>query len=169
MWPASTLQHVLVPITGAAALGCGIMAGLLFAFSAFVMRALERIPVPEGIRAMQAINVTIVTPLFLTVFLGTALASILLAVVAWAPAVAPAARYLLLSASLLYLVGVIGVTAVFNVPLNDALAGKNPDSAEAARFWLGYVATWTAWNHVRTAAALGSTGAFMFALRALAL
>jgi hypothetical protein len=50
-------HQVLVPATYVAALGCGIMAGLLFAFSSAVMPALKLLPAPEGTRAMQAINV----------------------------------------------------------------------------------------------------------------
>ncbi len=54
----------------------------------------------------------------------------------------------------LYLVGTILVTIVFNVPRNNVLAAVNPASAEGARVWTNFVSTWTAWNHVRTAAAL---------------
>ena len=39
---------------------------------------------------------------------------------------------LVLAGSLLYLVGIIGVTMFFNVPMNDALAAVNPDSSEGA-------------------------------------
>ena len=55
-----------------AALGCGLMAGVFFAFSAFVMNALARLPAAAGIAAMQSINITVINPLFMTVFLGTA-------------------------------------------------------------------------------------------------
>ena len=41
----------------AAVLGCGLVAGIFFAFSTFVMRALGRRPAGEGIAAMQAINI----------------------------------------------------------------------------------------------------------------
>jgi uncharacterized membrane protein len=33
----------------AAALGCGLMAGVFFAFSTFVMKALARLPVERGL------------------------------------------------------------------------------------------------------------------------
>jgi uncharacterized membrane protein len=46
------------------------------------------------------------------------------------------------------------VTVVFNVPRNEALAAVDPTSADSAKRWSGYIASWTAWNHVRTAAAL---------------
>ena len=65
---------------------------------------------------------------------------------------------------LLYLVGTMLVTIVFNVPRNDVLAAADPASAEGARVWAHYVTSWTAWNHVRTAAALGAAAALTVAL-----
>jgi uncharacterized membrane protein len=50
-----------------------------------------------------------------------------------------------------------------NVPRNDALARVDPASDEGARVWAGYVASWTAWNHVRTAAAAAAAAAFTLA------
>jgi uncharacterized membrane protein len=44
-------------ITLLAALGCGMTAGVWFAFSAFVMSALDRLPAAQGMAAMQSINV----------------------------------------------------------------------------------------------------------------
>jgi hypothetical protein len=38
------------------AMGCGMIAGLYFAFSTFVMRALGRIEQAQGISAMNSIN-----------------------------------------------------------------------------------------------------------------
>ena len=46
------------------------MAGTLFAFSVFVMRALGRLPAAHGIAAMQSINIAVVNPWFMTVFMG---------------------------------------------------------------------------------------------------
>jgi hypothetical protein len=64
---------ILLPVlTFVAALGTGLIAGLLFAFSAFVMNALARLPPEQGIAAMQSINVAVLNPLFFTVFFGTA-------------------------------------------------------------------------------------------------
>lgn len=69
-----------------------------------------------------------------------------------------------LVASLLYLVGTILVTIVFNVPRNEALAAVDPASAEGVILWAGYVTSWTAWNHVRTAAALAAAASLTMAL-----
>jgi uncharacterized membrane protein len=67
----------------AAAVGCGLMSGLLFAFSLVVMRALAELPAQQGMHAMQRINVLIVHPLFLVLFLGTALCCAGLLLLAW--------------------------------------------------------------------------------------
>ena len=138
-----------------AALGAGLMAGLFFAFSVSVMRALASRPPAEGIAAMQAINRAILNPVFLVVFTGTALASVatLFSGNAW-----------LLAGGALYLAGGFGVTALFNVPRNNALARASAEDAESARLWADYLATWTAWNHVRTAASLAALALLIIGL-----
>jgi uncharacterized membrane protein len=72
----------------------------------------------------------------------------------------------MLAGSIVYLVGIIGVTMVFNVPMNDALAAAQPESAEAATFWQQYLSTWTMWNHVRTIAGTGALALFILAFAA---
>jgi uncharacterized membrane protein len=108
-------------LTLIAALCCGLMAGVFFAFSAFVMKALVRLPTTQGVAAMQSINVAVINPLFLGPFLGTAAACVLLAGAALASWQRPARPYLL-AGSLLYLLGSVLVTMVCYVPRNNALA-----------------------------------------------
>jgi uncharacterized membrane protein len=98
-------------------------------------------------------------------FMGTALACALLSVWLWVGN-APGRGYAL-AGSLLYIVGTILVTMAFNVPRNNALAGVDPASAEGARRWADYLISWTAWNHVRTAAALTAGALLTLALCAL--
>ena len=155
------LLRVLILIS---ALGCGLVGGIFFAFSNFVMKALDRLPPAQGIAAMQSINVTVINPPFMTAFFGTAAACVILTIsslLSWHRA----GGVFLLVGSLLYLFGTILVTIVFNVPRNDALAAVDPASAEGARLWAGYVSGWTAWNHVRTTAALAAAAALAIALR----
>lgn len=138
-------------LTLVAALGCGLMAGVFFAFSAFVMRALNRLPPAEAVAAMRAINVAAVTPPFLVALVGTGAACALLAVLG---------RHDrdLLAGSALYLVGTILLTVAYHVPRNDALA------AGTAGGWADYAAGWTRWNHVRGAAALAAAAVLTLAL-----
>jgi uncharacterized membrane protein len=158
------MERPLFALTFFAALGSGLMAGLFFAFSVSVMAALGRLPPAGGISAMQSINAVIVNPLFLFVFFGTAALSILLAIAALVRLSEPGALYLL-TGSVIYLVGSILVTMVFNVPLNNALAAVKPDSDEGESLWRRYLSVWRAWNHARTAACLAACALFILALR----
>jgi uncharacterized membrane protein len=155
-------------LTLVSALGSGLMAGVFFAFSAFVMGALARLPAAQGIAAMQSINVVVLNPLFLGAFVGTGLACLVLSVVAVVSWDRPGTANLVAGA-VIYLFGTIGVTRMFNVPRNDALARVDPLSIDGATLWADYVASWTAWNHVRTAAALLAAASLTLALPRLIL
>jgi len=54
-------RGLLVPLTLLAALGSGLVGGVFFGFSGFVMKALVRLRPGQGIAAMQSINVVAVT------------------------------------------------------------------------------------------------------------
>jgi uncharacterized membrane protein len=155
---------LITAVTFAAALGSGLMAGLFFVFSVFMMTALARLGAPQGIAAMQSVNVAIINPLFLVVFMGTAMLSLVAAVAAIWNWSAEGSGWLL-AGSLLYLVGIIAVTMIFNVPLNDALAAVDPASGEGAALWERYPDVWVKWNHIRTIAGLGALACFIQALR----
>ncbi len=157
------IDDLLLALTFVSALGCGLIAGVFFTFSAFVMKALARLSPEQGIAAMQSINVVVINPLFMVALFGTALAGVGLVVSSLFRWNEPNAVFLLVG-SLLYLVGTIIVTIAFNVPRNDALAAADPQSDGGATLWAGYLNSWTAWNHVRTAAALAAAVLLTFAL-----
>ena len=157
------LERSFFFLTLITALGCGLMAGVFFAFSAFIMPALSRLAPSGGIAAMQSINITAVTPVFMLAVFGTAVACIVLALLSLLRWNAPVTAYVL-AGSVLYLVGAIAVTIAFNVPRNDALAGVVPASDAGLREWTGYLAVWTAWNHVRAVASLAAMASFVLAL-----
>jgi len=138
-----------------AALGCGLVGGVFFAFSNFVMKGLARIPDDQGMRAMQSINVTVLNPVFLGAFVGTAALCALVAVGALLHWQSAGAAFLL-TGSVLYLVGNLAVTRAYNIPRNDALARTDASSPEAVEVWRLYRIEWTRWNHVRTATALAA-------------
>lgn len=149
------LDDFTLSMTLFAIAGSGLVAGLYFVFSNTVMRSLEQMPAPAGITAMQRINVTIVNPLFMLVFMGTPLASAYLFVCGLINLDQPGTVYLL-AGSGLHIVGSLLITIAFNVPRNNALAAVDPDSDEGARYWAVYLRDWTRWNHVRTVASTGS-------------
>jgi uncharacterized membrane protein len=159
----ANVDQSLFALTLLAALGCGLMGGVFFAFSAFVMKALARLPSGEGIAAMQSINVVVLNPWFMTVFFGTAAACVFALISSLLRWHESGTAYLFVG-GVLYLVGTLLVTIVFNVPRNEALAAVAPTDPNGASLWAGYVASWTAWNHVRTAAALAAAASFSIAL-----
>ncbi len=145
------------------AIGCGLVGGVFFAFSTFVMGALKRLPPEQGIAAMQSINVVAVTPAFMTALFGTALACV--ALVVWALVGGDEWPVALVAAGgALYVVGTAGVTMAANVPLNNRLEALDPKDPGAASVWDEYLTRWTGWNHVRTAAALAAAVLLTIAL-----
>lgn len=144
-------------------LGSATIGGVFFAFSGFVMKALARLTPPHGIAAMQSINVIAVTPPLMIALFGAALVCVVLAMSSLLERNAPGANARL-AGCLLYLVGTVGVTIAFNVPRNNALAAVDADSAAGAAEWAQYVPSWTAWNTVRTVAALAAALSLTLAL-----
>ena len=147
------MERLTAGLAWASALGSGLMAGVFFAFSSFVMPALARLPPAQGIAAMQAINRAALYRPFLSTFVATGIVCLVLAGLSAAHWSDARARYRLASC-LVFLVGTFIVTRAANVPRNEALALLDPNGADAAAYWVTYLSEWTAWNHVRTGAAL---------------
>ncbi len=147
-------MNSIFPLAGTIALlGSALIGGVFFAFSSFVMKALARVPSSEGIAAMQSINVVVINPSFLGAFMGTALLSlgvIALALARWSH---PSTMFFV-GGAIFYFAGTFLVTMVGNVPLNDQLAAVSATDPAAVELWEHYLARWTMWNHVRTAAAM---------------
>lgn len=168
------IESLVVPAIIVAIMGSGLVAGLLFIFSIAVMPALGSVPPAHGVGVMKAVNRDILNPWFGVVFFGTALVLLLLAVWAVVKLLAPFDGMVgleqepasgsavsgirdvpwLLAAGVAYWLGVLGVTAMVNVPLNNHLAGLRLDSEAIDREWARYHEQWTRWNHVRTLACL---------------
>ncbi len=153
-----TISAVVIALTGSALIG-----GIFFAFSNFIMKALARVPTAEGIAVMQSINVTVLNPWFVGMFMGTAAISALLAVLGVTGWQAPSAPWLVVGA-LLYLVGTFLLTGLGNVPLNNQLAAVQVDDPAAIILWEHYLDRWTLLNTVRTVAAMGAALTFAFGL-----
>jgi uncharacterized membrane protein len=157
------MPDALFALTFIAALGSGLIAGVLFGFSTFIMPGLGRLSAPEATRAMQSINITAITPLFMLALFGTAavcVATMVGALIDWDSSYGV---YVLVGGAL-YLLGVIAVTMLANVPRNNILAAVDSAGPEAERVWSTYLREWTAWNHVRTVAPLIAAGLFTAAL-----
>lgn len=144
--------HVLLTATTVAV---GVVAGVWFAFSAFVLQGFDRAPARDAVVAMQGINRAAVTPAFMLVLFGTA--ALCVAVAVWGGLHWSDTRgKLAAAAGALYVVGSIGVTSAANVPLNDSLARVDPGSPGVAEAWRSFCDSWLAWNHVRTVTAVAA-------------
>jgi uncharacterized membrane protein len=159
------VHGVLFAATLATALGCGLVAGVFFAFSSFVMPAMGRLEPAKAIAAMHAINVMAVTPVFMLAFCGTAVGCLGLIVAAVVGLHEAYAAYLIVG-GVLYVLGTFGLTLRYHVPRNDALDAVEPGAPEAAAHWTRYRADWTRANHVRAATALAAAGSLIGALTA---
>ena len=152
-------------LTLLAIIGTGLIAGAFFVFSVAVMPALRRLPGGEGMSAMQSINGVIQNPIFLSVFIGTALISLVLAGISLWNWDGPHTYYILAGAAL-YVIGSFLLTIVFNVPLNNALDAAEATTPAGQEVWTNYLTNWTFWNHIRTVASILSTAAFALAFAA---
>ncbi len=153
------MNEYLPFIVAIAITGAGVVTGLLFAFSNFVMRALEDLPTEHGMFAMQRINERIINPIFLIFFLGTPVLCFIIVVVSVLELVAPGHAYFFAGA-VFYLLGPFGITMLFNVPLNNKLAGTA--LTESVEAWPLYRKKWQWWNHIRTY--MGMLSIFLLAL-----
>jgi uncharacterized membrane protein len=140
-------DSILPYIVIAAIVGAGVVTGLLFAFSNFMMRALAELQPDHGMFAMQQINEKIINPLFLFFFLGTPLLCLMIAGYCLLH-LNDTHSVLLLFGSIGYIIGPFGITVRCNVPLNDKLAAIQP--TEGADLWSHYQVNWQRCNHIRT-------------------
>ncbi|MEO5674391.1 MAG: anthrone oxygenase family protein [Chitinophagales bacterium] len=145
------IQVVTVVLTG-------LIAGLLYGYDCSVIRGLGHLPDKEYLKAFQSINRAIVNPCFLISFIGSLF---MLPIASWlnfhqAP---PFTFYVLLSAAIVYTIGVFGITILGNVPLNNLLedfdiSAAPAEMAQAMR--QKFEARWNVFHHVRTYAAMVS-------------
>jgi uncharacterized membrane protein len=159
------MDGLLFGLTLVAAVASGLVGGVFFAFSNFVMAALGRLRPSGGAAAMQAINITVINPLFMTALFGTGLLALVLLVWGLADLDEPYAGWLIAGGAL-YVIGEVVVTGALNVPRNNALARVDPESEEGTRVWRTYLVEWTRANHLRTVAGLVACALFALALQA---
>lgn len=157
----STTATILAII---AAVGSGVVAGVLYAFSAFGMPGLRVLPPDQGAAAMQEMNIKAVRAPFMIPFMGTTIVSVVVAWLATSTWVDAASGWIVGGAAL-YVVGVFVITAAFHVPRNNALAVVDPTSQSGQDVWIVYARVWTLGNHVRSV--LGMAAAIAFTIGAV--
>ena len=140
------------------------IGGIFLAFSDFIMRSFDLVRNQAGIETMQILNVEIMRSIFMVLFMGLAILSLVIMVYA-ALNLGGTPRNLLLLAGISYMVGVFAVTAAGNVPLNNQLATLAPATTQALAFWKEtYMTRWVALNSLRTLACFLASGLTLAAL-----
>jgi uncharacterized membrane protein len=156
-----------VVLTSIAALFSAAAGGMMYVFSTFVMRGLDRTGPVDAITAMRGINVEANSnPVFLLGYFGATILALVVGVIAAIQLRQPGSWVVLVGAVLAILAAVITMT--FSVPLNNHLDTVNPvglSAADAAREWQAYFSTWTAWNHVRTVTSFAGAVLMLVGLR----
>lgn len=151
-------------LCAASALAYAVIGGVFLAFSDFIMRSFNLVRNQGGIEAMQVLNVEIMRSIFMFLFVGLALVSLIVIVHA-AINLDGAPKHVLMLAGGVYLVGVFAVTALGNVPLNNQLAALDPAAGQALTFWKKlYMTRWVGLNSIRTIASLLASGLALTAL-----
>ena len=154
-------------LTSLAALAAAAACGMMYVFSTFVMRGLDRTGPVEAITAMRGINVVAnSSPAFLLAYFGATILALIVGIMAVLRIGEPGSGWILAGAILGMLAAII--TMVCNVPLNNHLDTVNPDGlsmADAAREWQAYFSTWTAWNHARTVTSFAGSLVLLAGLR----
>jgi uncharacterized membrane protein len=144
----------------------GLLAGLFYGYDCSVIRGLGKLNDKEYLNAFQQINREILNPYFFASFMGSVL---VLPVASWLlyKDGSMNAFYFLLSAALIYIILVFGVTMFANVPLNNMvdkadLANASAETIQSLR--QQFESSWNKWHHVRTYA---SIIAFLLAILSL--
>ncbi len=148
-----TLVNVILVATG---ITSALMAGLFYAYSCSVTLGLARLSDHAYLSAMQSINRAILNPVFFLGFMGALILLPLSTFLHYQQQ--PSARFwLLLGATIVYAVGVFGVTAAGNVPMNNMLDAFNISGVSAEQLAaqrLQFEEKWNSLNMIRTVASV---------------
>jgi len=147
-------------------LSSALVAGVFLAFSDFIMRALISANPIGAIESMQEINVTVLRSVFLTTFFSLVPATIGLSIISVSN-MESSAKFLVLTGTAIYLLTVILVTIIGNVPMNEKLAHMPPSSPDTISYWRHYGLSWTKLNHLRTIGAFATAVCFLLAALSL--
>ncbi|WP_082216561.1 anthrone oxygenase family protein [Dyadobacter psychrophilus] len=145
------------------ALLTGLSAGLFYSYSCSVNLGLGKLADVEYLRAMQEINKAILNPIFFISFMGSIIVLVLATWLSYSGQHVFQFK-MLLTATVIYMVGVFGLTVMGNVPLNDALAGFDIGGAtanEIAQKRKLFEQPWNKFHAIRTFCSIAS---FVFTL-----
>ena len=143
-----------------ATLTTGLMAGLFYAWSFSVTTGLSKLSDTNYIEAMQSLNKAILNPAFFLIFWGSIL-SLMLATILHYEQPLSSIFWLLLIATVVYLIGSIAVTFSGNIPLNNSLEIFKLNSSSVEEIKLQRTAFESRWNKLNMIRTISSSLAFI--------
>ncbi len=144
------------------ALWSAVIGGVFSAFSEFIMSGLLKTAPASGIEAMQHINRTVIKTQFVAGILSIAIFSVLFALYSLTVFEGTALATLIL-APIVYLPTVFFMTIFGNVPMNKKLERLDHTTAKAEAYWIRYGRDWTRLNHVRSLGSILTAGLYIIA------
>lgn len=153
------LEFLLAPALTFAGLAVALVAGVFLTFSDFVMRSLAGSAPAAGAEAMQHINREVFGSVFMVLLMGSGIAALGIAGLGVVQGGAPG-RWMVVGGAL-YVAGVMAVTVLRNVPMNERLARMDHRTDVAQDYWRHYARDWTRWNHVRSVASLAAAASYL--------
>ena len=134
----------------------GLLAGLFYGYDCSVIKGLGNLQDDFYLQSFQSINKVIQSPYFFISFMGNLL---ILPLATWLSYrnSDSATFYILLMATLVYVIGVFGITIFGNVPLNERLAKftiSTATSNEIITMRKAFENPWNIYHTVRTIASV---------------
>jgi uncharacterized membrane protein len=148
-------------LTGVAAVGAAVNAGVFFSWSAMVMPAIAELPTAEGVAAMQLLNEAAPGPFALVAFSTAALCVVVL--IRALRSMRTRRATWMFGGALLFFLAAIVITFAANVPLSSSIDQLIPlDTTDQE--WTGLQAGWVWANHLRRLGCLAAAVALMIAV-----
>lgn len=138
----------------------GLLSGLFYGYDCSVIKGLGNLSDIAYLQSFQSINKAIQNPYFFLSFMGSLL---ILPIASWLSynSSNSVSFYLLLLATLIYFIGVFGVTIFCNVPLNEQLANfsiSTSSETEISIMRKAFEKPWNYYHSIRTVASIISFG-----------
>jgi len=154
----STWLFLLCTLT---TIGCALISGIFLTFSDFVMRAFKHSTPTTGIQAMQRINIEVWRSVFMVLLWGFLITTVVLTGYAYINMPNPITNYIMIGTGL-YIVGVFGISFLFNIPMNERLAALDATTKQTALYWYQtYLPRWVFFNYLRAISACGTAACFL--------
>jgi uncharacterized membrane protein len=136
----------------------GLLAGLFYGWQCSVINGLAKLPDKEYLMAFKSMNKAILNPVFFLSFIGSLIALVVTTFIFYKGGNSQVLPYLIISL-IIYGIGVFGITATCNIPLNESVASFDISSAteeQIKAMRLSFENPWNNWHVIRTLASIAS-------------